>query len=295
MKKFVVFLAALVISLGQQAYAIEIDVEGLIGLGYEKLDNEKTMVGEIELNIDARLNENISGNILLGPGLDEVTIDLEVLTLPISISVGKAVMPFGVFNSHLISDPWTQDNKLVEWETNAVGIIGKYVSGMFESACAFYDLSKVASALQFSVIPTNETTFGISYKSYYKDDGEKSLEYGDLSGMATLAVYPIAIDLEYCGATKRKEGSPKPSAYSAGLAFQVIDPLELAIRYDRLKDDDKKNINPESKIGVGFNYIKHINYNLFKVATLSAEYARVKGEEKDKDGDEFLAKLTMEF
>jgi hypothetical protein len=311
MKRVFVLLVAAMLSLGLRAHAeVEISMGGLIEVGYEKINYEKTAdkpgnltTGDIELNIDAKLNEKVSGNILLRPDtpdeiLDEATVTLENFSeKPFFITVGKTVMPFGVFNSHLISDPWTKENDLVVWETKAVGVIGGYSHKMVKVAAALYDSSDLkdpgALAGQLFVMPQDGVTFGVSYKSYYEDGqneaGEnEAFKYADLSGMVELVVDKLIINGEYSWASTRGKSAPKLSAYSAGLAFQAIDPLELALRYDILNDDDGNAVNAKSRIGGGFNY------NLLKDVTLSGEYGRTTMED-DEYRNEYKAKLAIKF
>lgn len=97
-------------------------ISGSIEVGFEKKGEEKSnlSMGDIEVSLDVKLNDKVCGNVLLRPDtpqeiLDEATIKLEKFhPLPISITVGKRVMPFGVFESHLISDPLTK-----EWENKS--------------------------------------------------------------------------------------------------------------------------------------------------------------------------------
>jgi hypothetical protein len=242
----------------------EVNIGGLIEVGYEKVGDDpgNFKAGDIEVSIDAKLNENVSGNVLLRPDtpdeiLDEVTITLENFSpAPISVTAGKTVMPFGVFETHLISDPWTKENELICWEINTVGVIGSYAHKMGEVAVALYDSSDLedpsALAVQLSIMPTDGVTLGASFMSYYEDGEKEAFEYADLSGMVKVALGKVTIDGEYSGATKREEDMPRPSACSVGLAFHVSKPLELAVRYDGLSDDNENTISPESRIGAGF-------------------------------------------
>jgi hypothetical protein len=275
----------------------EVNIGGLIEVGYEKIGDDpgNLRVGDIEVSIDAKLNENISGNILLRPDtpdeiLDETTISLE--TAPISITAGKTVMPFGVFESHLISDPWTKENEILVWETNQVGVIGAYSKPPVEISLALYDSTKdeepVSFALQVSLTPVEEITIRGSYRNQKGEDGVGTNTLTDIGAYFQFASGPVTVDIEYCGATTREKNEPKPSAYSIGLSYQVSEPLEFALRYDSLNDDDDNIILPKSRIGVG------MNYTLFDAAIISVEVGSTKPEKGGSKTD-YAAKLVVKF
>jgi hypothetical protein len=311
MKKIIILFTGLVISLGQQAYTdVEVSVSGLIEVGYEKVGDEKgnLRAGDIEIGIEAKLNKQVSGAVLLRPDaeakangdiLDEATITLEDFNeAPISITAGKTVMPFGVFNSHLISDPWTKEAAIgtegdtISWEINQVGVIGSYAKEPVKISLGLYDSTideePTAFAAQVSLVAAEKLTIGGSYRNQ-KGEGRGTNTLADISAMAQYATDPITVEIEYCKAVTREENKPKPSAYSVGLAFQATDkPIELALRYDGLNDDNENTISSKSRIGIGFNY------TLFDAATLSAEVGSTKPEE-GKSKTDYAAKLAIEF
>jgi len=304
MRKIFILFALLGISLGQQVYAeAEINVGGLIEIGYEKTGDEKGNLGagDIEVGIEAKLNEQVSGAILLRPDvpeeiLDEATITLENFSqAPISITTGKTVMPFGVFESHLLSDPWTKEVGDICWEIGGVvGVIGSYAKEPVEVSLALYDCcdnkEPCGIAGMITVAPMENFSASLSYRSQKEDEDDTTtpittIDMGDVSVAATYAAGPVTVDVEYSAAIKREGDEPKPSAYSAGLAYQATEPLELALRYDGFDDGDD---NTASRIGAG------INYTLFEMATLSAEIGSTKPEEDDSKTD-YAAKLAIEF
>lgn len=277
-------------------------ISGSIEVGFEKVEGEKSNLsaGDIEVSVDVRLNDNVSGNVLLRPDtpdeiLDEATININTkLQLPVSITVGKTVMPFGVFESHLISDSLTK--KI--WETNQVGIIVGYSGNIVKASGALYDSSNNedvdAVAFQVFVNPAEDFTIGASYKNYPEDVGTETTEsYSDVSAMFTYTKGRLTLDAEYCSATKRGKGEGKPSAYFIALAYKHMDPLEIALRYENFDDDDDETISTKSKVSCGLNYL------IAEETTLSIEYTKNNSErDKDdrKDGrNELYAKLALKF
>lgn len=293
-------ISSLVIALISPVFAdVKTRVGGLIEVGYEKIEKKKgnMSVGDIDVAIEVKLNDKISGNVVLRPDaeaenngdiLDEVGITLENFSqAPVSFYIGKAVMPFGVFNSHLISDPWTKENDVICWEINQVGLIGSYNKERANFNLAIYNspadekLSAIATVGSLSVI--EGFTIGAGYRN---KTGTNT--FSDVSGMAEYVTGPVTADFEYCGATKRGSDEPKPSAYLVGLTYKIKEPLEIALRYDGFKDDDKNAISSRNRIGIGVNYI------LFEESTLSLEYGKTKSEEGDNHSS-YSAKLAIEF
>jgi hypothetical protein len=249
-----------------------VNLGGLIEIGYEKIGDGPAAfkVGDNEVEIEARLGKKISGTILLRPDkeaenngdiLYEVFILLDNLSpLPISISVGKRVIPFGVFETHLISDPWTK-----EWEINQVGLIFSYAKKPLELNLSLYNSSNERGISFAFQILTEELTVGGSYRRQMGEDGVGINTLADLHGYIQYAGGAVTVDLEYCGAVIREDNEPKPSAYSFSLAYQLSEPLEIALRYDGFDDDDSSTLQSTSRIGAGLNYTLFEGYFEYRV------------------------------
>lgn len=301
-KKLFILGAAILLAASSVCAETEVSVGGLIEVSYEKAEDEKGNLGvDAEIGIEAKLNEQVSGAILLKPAEEEIgdILDEAIITLenfsqaPISITAGKTGMPFGVFESHLISDPYTKEVGDICWEIGGVvGVFGNYAKEPVKVSLALYDSTieeePVAFACQLSASPAEGLTIGASYRNQKGEDGADTNTLADLSAMAQYAAGPVTIDVEYSGAMTREKDEPKPSAYSAGLSYQATEPLELAVRYDGFNDDDDTVTSPESRIGAG------LNYTFLEVATLSAEIGNTKPEKDDSTTD-FAAKLAIEF
>ena len=95
---------------------------------------------KIELAVDAKLVDWITASAVfnsewigddLNQGDEKVTVDEATITMqdddfPLYLVIGKRTQPFGVFESHLVTDPMTQD----AYETKRFGITAGYTGPM---------------------------------------------------------------------------------------------------------------------------------------------------------------------
>ena len=110
---------------------------------------------------------------------------------------------------------------------------------------------------------------------------------------------------EYIAALEREKNATdnkeyKESAWFAAIACQVIDPLEIAVRYEVFDDDidSDQDGNLENAYSIG------ANYTLFEkddfATTLMLQYRRVNlekaaGSTVDDTVDEVFARVAIEF
>ena len=90
-----------------------------VELGYEDNEEPPAMKGSdivlatVEIGIDAEINDKVKGHILLLWEEDDTPLDIDegtiTLTAPygLSLTAGKMYIPFGAYNSHFISYPFT--------------------------------------------------------------------------------------------------------------------------------------------------------------------------------------------
>jgi hypothetical protein len=115
-----------------------------------------------------------------------------------------------------------------------------------------------------------------------------------------LNLWRFSLDGEYIAALKREEGENekenRESAWILGLAFQPLEPLELAVRYEDFDDD---RVGDQDEI-LDFRYLAGVNYSFFGFATLSFEYRHSRFEKETGSRaasrqNEFKFQLAMEF
>ncbi len=120
-----------------------IEVEAFTGSDYAGTDSSDITLATIELGIEAQINKWVSGNlVLLWEEDDTEPVDLDVASITIGnlkvcpsfLTAGRIYMPFGAFETNMISDTLP----LEIGEASDTGIIlGYEMSGLYGSAYAF--------------------------------------------------------------------------------------------------------------------------------------------------------------
>ncbi len=119
-----------------------IEIEAFSTDGYESEDESDIALATVELGIDVDLNDWITGHILLLWEEDEGPVDLDegIITLgnldkfPVYLTAGKMYVPFGNFESNMISDPLTLE--IAETRESAL-LVGFEQEGFYASVYAF--------------------------------------------------------------------------------------------------------------------------------------------------------------
>ena len=97
-----------------------------------------------------------------------------------------------------------------------------------------------------------------------------------LNAFAEFSMADFTVDAEYFTATKREKLSDnkdyKEKAWVIGLAYQIMEPLELALRYESFDNDRSIDANGDFDHNIVFG----ANYDLFENVTLMGEYRNLK-------------------
>lgn len=290
-------------------------------------------IGTAELGAEVRFHKWVTGNFILkGEELDgdddrvfwdEATITIQNEAFPLYFVGGKRGQPFGVFNSHLINDPITQDCYEINKTGATIGLtpdfLGIDISGTIYKGEVLADKVSEAGyglARDLNPDPTDDVNSYIFNVSLAPIEGlnlsaffDSEPGQGDRNKTAGGAIeYKISIfdfDLEYITALNREKNvmtneEHKESAWFAAIACHVIDPLEIAARYEGFNDDvgGDQDGHLESRYSIG------ANYTLFKsdpfAATLMLEYRRSNYEKAvastaHDNADEVFVRLAFEF
>jgi hypothetical protein len=252
--------------------------------------------------------------------LDEAIVTLESERVPFYLIGGKTVMPFGVFEDHLIEGTLTEDlYEIDEWGAT-VGFAPDFY-GLDISFSVYQDPQVIDNLNDFETHAfssgrrkddqwrsyianlTLEPVEDILVLSAFYDsepgDGSRNQSVG---GAFTLTYWKFTLDAEYITALKREKGENdeenKESAGVVGLAFDVSDSLKLATRYGYFDDDTPGDQDEvlDYQIVAGFHYalLQWVHFSFLELATLSFEY-RFSKYEKEKGSEAADSQNMFQF
>lgn len=276
-----------------------------------------------ELSIEATLNEMVGGHITLlyeeeEGEEDDIDVDEAVISLTSpgqlfgqtpSVHVGRMYVPFGMFNSFMISDPLTLE--LGETQDTAAlfaleGEMWILKAGVFNGDVdADNDnnhIDNFVTALEF--MPTENLAFGFSYINDLAESESELVQDATLysSNVAGASAFLSArcgqfgLELEYLTALDDFDTTlvaigedltgKRPAAWNIELAWMATEKVQLAARYEVANDfqDDVKRHGGT------------ISYGLHEHVVVALEYLRSEADVAEDDTvDVVTAQLALEF
>ena len=304
--------------------------------GFEKIDyndpatkdedSSDIVVSTVEFGIDAQIVKHVSGHILFLYEEDDTPLEVDEAIIsingedvvPLYLNAGQMYLPFGNFESHMISDSLT----LELGETRESAVVAGFATDLIDISAGVFngDIdktgkdNKIESYIAGAVFTLPENTvagFGLSAGASYisnigdSDSLQEDIEGGPVTVNDYVAGYSAFISIsaldrfffnaEYLTAADEFAAGElsfdgglefKPSTLYAELAVGGIDDLEIAVRYEA--SDDCGDFLPEKRYGAA------ITYGLFENTSLGLEYLH--GEFKNNDEtDVVTAQLAIEF
>lgn len=303
--------------------------------GFEKIDyndpaindedSSDIIIATVELGIDAQIVKHVSGHILFFYEDDsDLEVDEAIISIngedvvPLYLNAGQMYVPFGNFESHMISDPVT----LELGETREKAVVAGFATGWLDICAGVFngdidesgEDDKIESYVAGAVFTLPENTvagFGLSAgASYISNIGDsnslqENIEAGPVTINDYVAGYSAFISIsaldriffnaefltaadEFIAGELSFDGGQKfkPSTWYAELTVGVIDDLEIAVRYEA--SDDCGDFLPEKRYGAA------ITYGLFENTSLGLEYIHGEFENNDET-DVVTAQLAIEF
>jgi hypothetical protein len=242
--------------------------------------------------------------------LDEAIGTVKSLQAPVYFVGGKTVMPFGVFEDHLIEGTLTEDLYEIDDWGATIGFNPDFYG--LDVSFSVYRKSQVMENLQnfdthdFRSERQKEDYFrsfiasatiepiedALTLSAYYDSepgDGDRNRSIG---GAFTLNYWRFILDAEYIAALERELGENEEenneSAGVVGLAFEPLDTLVLATRYEAFWDDTRGDQDEvlDYRIIAGFSYSLLERFDAFFLteAKLMFEY-RYSSYEKEADSE----------
>ena len=274
-----------------------------VELGIEARINEATTANilfKLE-DIDKSTNgpNNDDGTDPDNPFIDEAYITIfNPEKCPFYTILGKRAQPFGQLYTHTISDPITKDAYEISTTGATVGYapadffgldasltvykgekvmdqVGAIGSGPARNNSAGYAATDDVSSYiaRLSVTPMEALTIGVAFDSEPGDNNRNET----LNAFAELSIADVTVDAEYFGATKREtyladNKDYKENAWVLGAAYQIMERLELALRYEHFDNDRSADTSGDFDRAIVFG----ANYDLYENVTLMGEYRNLK-------------------
>lgn len=258
--------------------------------------------------------------------LDEAIATLKAPWIPLYFIGGKTVMPFGVFEDRLIEGTLAEDL----YEIDELGATLGFAPDFFglDISLSIYEDARIAENLhdfdthEFSSEHHKEDRFDsyianvtlapvgdtITVSAFYDSEPGDGRRNESIGGAFTLNFWKFILDTEYITALQREKGENgeenRESAAVVGLAFDVLDSLQLATRYAVFDDD-----NPGDQDGVlDYRFIAGFNYSFIDVVDISfledaifsfeyrfSKYEKEKGSEAADSQNMLQLQLALEF
>jgi len=333
----------------QKIFGEKVRLNGLVELNYEYLDvddigdensgsSSDFFMSTAELALRVFFNEWSKTKIVVTAEdvgqqgedgkirLDEAIATLKSLHVPLYLIGGKTVMPFGVFEDHLIEGTLAEDlYEIDEW-----GAILGYNPDFFglDISLSVYRNPQIMRNLEdfdthdFSSAPKNEDKFSsyianislepvedtLVLSAYYDSEPGDGSRNRTVGGAFTLNYWKFTLDAEYITALSREKGENeeenKESAGVVGLAFEPLESLQLVTRYAVFSDDNPGDQDEvlDYRIVAGFNYslLDIFNFSYLTDAIFSFEYRYSKyeketGSEATNSQNMFQFQLALGF
>jgi hypothetical protein len=291
-------------------------------------------IGTVELGIEAAFHEYVTGTFILkGENLDtdsntfwdEATITIQKEGFPFYFVGGKRGQPFGMFESHLINDPITQDCYEIAKTGATIGYsaesLGVEISAtIYKGEALMAHLVEAGYGFERNNGPTYAETDdvssyignitisafeGLMLAAFY-DSEPGDRERNTTAGvMFHYEISNITLDTEYITALKREKHFTdnkelKESAWFIGVAYQAAEPLEIAVRYEAFDDDitGEQDGHLTDRYSIGFTYTlfekDSFATNLMGEYRIS-NYEKQSGSIADDKLNEASLKLAIEF
>lgn len=252
--------------------------------------------------------------------LDEAVVTLEAPWIPLYVIGGKTVMPFGVFEDRLIEGTIAEDL----YEIDELGATLGFAPDFFGLDISFsiYEDASIADNLhdfdthEFSSDHHKEDRFGsyianvtlapvgdtLTVSAFYDSEPGDGRRNESIGGAFTLNFWKFILDTEYITALQRENGENgeenKEIVAVVGLAFDVLDSLQLVTRYAVFDDDNPGEQDEvlDYRFVAGFNYsfIDFVDISFLEDAIFSFEY-RFSKYEKEKGSEAADSQNMLQF
>jgi hypothetical protein len=252
--------------------------------------------------------------------IDEATATLKAPRIPLYFIGGKTVLPFGVFEDHLIEGTLAEDlYEIDEWGATlgfAPDFFGLDISFSIYEDASIMDNLEDFDTHEFRPEHQKEDRFGsyianvtlapvrdtLTVSAFYNSEPGDGRRNESIGGAFTLDFWKFILDAEYITALQRENGENgrenKERVAVAGLAFDLLDWLQVAARYEDFDDDNPGDQDEvlDYRVIAGFNYffLDHVDLSYLEDAAFSFEY-RFSKYEKEKGSQAADSQTMLQF
>jgi hypothetical protein len=234
---------------------------------------DRGKIGEVDLSANVNVAEGVTASItvlaeenMAALSIDQALVQAAPKGSPFTFLFGQQTFNFGLLSTRLISDPAITDDV----ETRGPGVVVSYSNGAFTPALAGsfvhtdavtervyrLNLSDTTVAAIDSAVSEESNSFEGILNLDFKLGGESTGRlaaryYGDILDISLgsgLVVGPALLDVELYGEIAGDDQSKK-GGYYAGLAYDISDKLQAAVRYDGISTSSFKEITHRIAIG----------------------------------------------
>lgn len=290
----------------------------------EEEDESDFALAKVELGADVTLSPNVHGHVLLlyeqgenddNIAVEEGTIGLKIpVTLPVELllSLGRMYVPFGQFNSHFVTDPFTLEigeinqvalqillsHKTVEGsaaiyneEVNVEGSNNAQIGDMAARIAVSLPEGTLGEDVDLSLggsfITNIAGTDGLADMIGGDQVSERTMGLGSFVSLSAMGAFlegelVMAIgDIEVPGGKKLKT-----RALNVELGYSLPDlPVEVAGKFEQLSEDSDNNTNRFGGV---------VSIGLFgEAASLALEFLRT--DDGETAASSIVSQLTIEF
>lgn len=257
-------------------------------------DSSDLTVSTVELGVDNKLNDQLKGHLLFlyeqGENDDNIAVDEATLTFKpreeLDVTAGRMYVPFGKFDSHMVSDPLTLELAETQEEAVQVGVTSGKVSG---SAYLFKDdedggdkLDDYGVNLDYA---TDNVGAGVSYISDVNDKAAAGVGVHASAQMGRVGV--IAEHIKVDEMTLEDDATAKPAATHLEVGLDLGNDRTIALAYQKTEAAEVLKL-PETATGIAYRM------PIYEKASFAAEYMNNKGYDGAKE-DVITLQLAYEF
>lgn len=288
--------------------------------GGDSNNSSDTVLATIELHFDAQLSDMVRGHVMLLHEEDDTPMEFDEGTITIgkdeglSLTTGQMYLPFGVFDTNMVSDPMT----LEMGETRESAIMLSYktngVSGsvyLFNGNIHQFDTTKLEHKGFRISYEKEQISFGLDYIS--------SVAESEVLQAAMLDPNPALTETTYLPIDKFVAGSAIHAIYRSD-TFSIIVERVAAVKKFAATDAKLANKKPITgnveaayqlaryKIAIGLQGSKDaeglfakqrvlagVSRDIFEKVGLNMELAKTTEYDKSKTDTTLTAQLAIEF